>query len=77
MIVYEITENGGDGRSYYYATLAEAREAFPDFVDADAEVFGGPPEIEKLTLVDLPPRALAVRLLNGEAWVAEREAVSP
>lgn len=59
------------GGSSYYETLGDAREARARFYDPESEV-----AIEKLQLVDLSPRALAVRLLNGEGFVTGREVVS-
>ena len=68
MIVYSIFDPDNGGTSYY-ETLGDARDAREHF-------FEGQAEIEKLSLVDLPPRALAVRLLNRESFVAKREKVS-
>ncbi len=67
MIVYSIFDSSGDGGSVYFATLREARQAQHDWYGGDL------PPVERLTLVDLPPRALAVRLLNGESFVLRRE----
>jgi hypothetical protein len=67
VIVYEIFDDGG---SSYFATLAEAREALREWYD------GTEASIARLTLVDLPPRQLAVRLLNGQQFVARREPAS-
>ncbi len=63
VIVYSIF-NGDD--TSYFATLGEARVALKKW-------YKGEGEIEKLTLVDLPPRQLAVQLLTGESFVAKRE----
>lgn len=65
MIVYSISYDDGDWGTTYYATLAEARVGLNHVPE-------GTP-IEKLTLVDLPPKKLAVQLLNGEKFVAKRE----
>jgi hypothetical protein len=65
VIVYSIFDDGGTS---YYETLADARVALWHY-------FGSQSEIERLTLVDLPPRKLAVQLLNGEQFVAKREVV--
>jgi len=56
-----------EGGSSYFATLREARAALSDFSEGS--------EIERLTLVSLPPRRLAVLLLNGQGFVARREKV--
>lgn len=68
MIVYSITDWRGDSVTSYFATLRAARQARDEWYSGEAE-------IEKLWLVDLPPRQLAVRLLNGESFVASREVV--
>ena len=69
IVVYSILDASGEGGSSYFATLTEARAAQRDWYGGDL------PPIERLTLVDLPPRALAVRLLSGESFVDVREVV--
>jgi hypothetical protein len=66
MIVYSIFD--AEMGSTYYARLRDARAAKRAW-------YGDGDLIEKLTLVDLPPRDLAVRLLNGEKFVSKRETV--
>lgn len=56
------------GSSAYYPTLGKAREGLRDASPGS--------EIERLVLVDLPPRQLAARLLNHEAFVSERTVVA-
>lgn len=63
--------NNDQGGSTYFATLAEARAYYKSY---SAELYGG---IERLTLVDLPPRNLAAKLLNGQQFVVTREEVKP
>jgi hypothetical protein len=68
VIIYSIFDSEHSEGSSYFATLAEARQARDEW-------YGGDAEIEKLWLVDLPPKKLAVRLLSGEGFVARREVV--
>jgi hypothetical protein len=58
-----------DGGTTYYTTWAEA-------YTANKHYFRGRGEIERLTLVKLPPQKLAVLLLNGEHFVEKRERLS-